>query len=487
MTTSADEVYPYGHTRPVILSWADLVLDSENPRLEEKSDSNRETLNSLLDSDPEKQLALARNISESGQLNPLDLIGVVSAGERFVVVEGNRRIAALKMLKSPELIDNVSLRRRIERIAEVGTGPNEVTCTLFEDRDDSRPWILLRHRGEQDGRGVVPWTPDMQERYSRDPGSQSDLARQVREIMLTAYPHDSDLKRELDVVFRGGESTDGRRVRARPTTLGRLLKSQQVQRAFGFEVIDGEIVLIADEHGVHAAFRQMIYDVSEGLTARDINSNDQINSYIDQYPELRATPPASPSAPVSPTPGSGTTTPSGPSVPTTPTPTPSPPSPASPVPAPVRRRVPREERKIFDGMKLTGFDSRTSKTLKEAQQVDIDQLPSVAGVMVRVIVELCVTEAVSKLNLNARESDHLRKKLEVVLRHLDPNIDHSMRRDKSLEAAWINSQKTSGDGLGVDLMNAFVHGLRKHAAPSEVRTLSRDYRAMLERLDAEMR
>lgn len=486
-TSDASEADPLGHTRPVVLSWAELVLDSDNPRLEDGGDSNRETLNALLDSDTEKQIAITRSISSSGQLNPLDLIGVVSDGETFVVVEGNRRIAALKMLKSPELINDMRVRRRIEKIAEAGTGPDDVTCTQFSDRDEARQWILLRHRGEQDGRGVVAWTPDMQERYSRDPGSQSDLARQAREIMLSAYPEDTELEHELDVVFRGGEASSGRRVRARPTTLGRLLKATQVQQAFGFVVENGEIAFFADPADVHAAFRQMIFDVSEGLTARDINNSDQITRYIQRYPDLHFTPP--PSAP-GPTTGSSqaggvsSSRSTGGSATTGGAPTPASPQPSAP--APTRRRVPREERKIFEGLRLTKFDRRTSKTLKEAQQLHIDQVPAVAGVMIRVIVELCVTEAIGPLNLNIRESDSLRRKIGAVLKQLDPNIENSRQRGKTLEAAWINSQMTSGDGLGVDLMNAFVHGLNKSAAPSEVRSLSKDYRPMLERLDNEM-
>jgi hypothetical protein len=270
--------------------------------------------------------------------------------------------------------------------------------------------------------------------------------------------------------------------------LGRLLKDKLVQKSFGFTVADGEIVFVRTESDVHATFRQMIFDVSEGLTARDINSREQINNYIDQYPNLIFVPP--PSAP-SPTPSGGTagrgsstpTAPGGGSTGSGPTPAP---QPQPTAPTPTRRRLPQEERKIFDKLKLNKFSLRISKTLTQAQQLYIDQLPAVTGVMLRVIVELCVTEAVTKLSLGASQGDSLRKKLEVVLKHLDPNIDHSLRRDKTLEPAWINSQKTSGDGLGVDLMNAFVHGVTKTAAPSEVRTLSRDYRIMLERLNAVM-
>ncbi|MGX9669906.1 hypothetical protein [Mycobacterium sp. HM-7] len=147
--------------------------------------------------------------------------------------------------------------------------------------------------------------------------------------------------------------------------------------------------------------------------------------------------------------------------------------------------MPREDREIFKGLKLNKFDLRISKTLEQAQRVDIDTSPLVAAVMVRVIVELCVTEAVDRLNLNANEGDKLPKKIRVCIKHLDPDIE-SARADKTLEPAWVNSQKSSGDGLGVVLMHSFVHGLNKTAAPSEVRTLSSEYKAVLQRLNDEL-
>src|SRR4051812_27709386 len=119
------EVEQRGHVQMAVLSWAELVLDSENPRLDDGGDNNRETLNSLLESDTEKQITLARDIATTGELSPLDLLGVVSEDGTYIVVEGNRRVAALKMLKSPELINDLRLRRRIERIAKDGTGPDD--------------------------------------------------------------------------------------------------------------------------------------------------------------------------------------------------------------------------------------------------------------------------------------------------------------------------------------------------------------------------
>lgn len=470
----------------LVLSWADLVLDSENPRLEDAGDTTRESINSLLDLEPIKMVNLARDISVTGMLSPFDLPGVIVEDGAHIVIEGNRRVAALKMLKSPELIDEARLRRRVEVIAAAtGTGPDEVACSLFESRGDAERWIELRHNGENEGRGVSPWTPDMSNRFNPRPGSQIDLAMQLRDLMLAAYPSDTELSRQLNVIFRGGLNSFGERGRRRPTTFGRLIEPPNMQEAFGYKIGSGSIHIVGPESAVHNAFRQIILDVAEGMTAREINSKQQIADYITANAHLKVVQPTnppprpsapSPGAPPAPSPG---TSPAGSSgSPGSGGNAPAPP----PTPTPTRRRMPPQEAKIFQGLRLTQFDLRTSRTLDQARTLHIDRTPAVCGVMLRVIVELCATEAIQALSLNANEGDKLHKKLRAVLLHLDPDIE-SARCDKTLEPAWINSQRGSGDGLGVVLMNAFVHSITQPAAPSEVRTLSGIYKPVLQRLN----
>ncbi|MDA2891261.1 hypothetical protein PDG61_10105 [Mycolicibacterium sp. BiH015] len=494
---AAPPVAELGHVRLVVLSWADLVLDEENPRLEEGGETTRESINALIELDATKQINIARDIAESGTLSPFELPGVVVEGGLYVVVEGNRRVAALKMLKSPDLIDDLRIRKRVEAIiAANGTGPDDVACSVFANRESSRRWIELRHTGENDGRGLSPWTTDMSERFNPTPGSQTGLAMQLRDLMLDAYPDDDGLLKQLATIFRGGSNIAGTRVRRRVTTLGRLIAPKQMQEAFGYKIerASGAIRIVGPELAVHDAFRQIIFDVSEGLTARDINNQDLVATYIAGISHLKVADGSSDSAgsatPSPPTGQSGQSSnppPSGGSSPPPPAsgggggqqPTPTPPAtPAG------RRRHPRSERNIFQGLRLAKFQLRTSDTLIQAQRLDIDTMTLVASVMLRVIVELAVTEAIDKLGLTVTGNPTLRKKLEVVLRHLDPQIDHSRNRGPRLAAAWMDSQKDNAtNGLGVDMMNAYVHSFTQSAGPTDVRTLSQTYRPLLEDLD----
>lgn len=51
----------------------------------------------------EKVKDLAKDISEKGATNPLDSVGITIENGKRIVLEGNRRICALKLLLNPEL------------------------------------------------------------------------------------------------------------------------------------------------------------------------------------------------------------------------------------------------------------------------------------------------------------------------------------------------------------------------------------------------
>jgi hypothetical protein len=86
---------------PVDLTIEQLSLDNENPRINSAS-SQREALQKVIADEPEKLVRLAKSIVRRG-LNPMDRLLVFRPkGTRaYIVVEGNRRAAALKVLVNP--------------------------------------------------------------------------------------------------------------------------------------------------------------------------------------------------------------------------------------------------------------------------------------------------------------------------------------------------------------------------------------------------
>ncbi|MCL1961497.1 MAG: hypothetical protein FWG56_06955 [Desulfovibrionaceae bacterium] len=141
-----------------------LHLDPENPRHDPIHDEDR-IIAQLFGA--EKTLAVAKDIAQKGAISPLDRIGVIEMEGNpghYIVVEGNRRACALKVLHDPQKAPNTTIRNSIESLRVSENIPNRVPVVVFRDRETAAPWLKLRHLGEQDGAGTRKWGPAAKDR-----------------------------------------------------------------------------------------------------------------------------------------------------------------------------------------------------------------------------------------------------------------------------------------------------------------------------------
>ncbi len=143
-----------------------------------------------------------------------------------------------------------------------------------------------------------------------------------------------------------------------------------------------------------------------------------------------------------------------------------------------KKREAKPERFMLHGLKLPKHPDRVQKLLKECRTLELEVLPSVACVMLRVVVELSVSSPEALALSGARESDSLRSKIIGMLRYLDPHIEHPAKRDKGLEQAYVEASE-----LGIQYLNGFVHNPRVTPDPHLARRFSAAFRPFLERVD----
>ena len=107
------------------LSVTSLHLDAKNPRLgrETLSRAPREIIQHLFEHD--KALEIADSIATRGFF-PNEPLLAVRENDRIIVVEGNRRLAALKALREPGLLEG-SLERQVERLSRRITDLQEIS------------------------------------------------------------------------------------------------------------------------------------------------------------------------------------------------------------------------------------------------------------------------------------------------------------------------------------------------------------------------
>ena len=87
---------------------------------------------------------LMLSIAETGYSDAEPLLVVGNSSGNYTVVEGNRRLAALKLLNNPELT-KVRIQSIKDVILNANYTPNEIPCILYSKREDVLDYLGYRH------------------------------------------------------------------------------------------------------------------------------------------------------------------------------------------------------------------------------------------------------------------------------------------------------------------------------------------------------
>lgn len=442
---------------------AELLLDVTNPRFEPTA-SQREAINALL-ADRDKMLALAADIVDKGMLNPAESPIVVEENGTKVVVEGNRRLACLKVLANPDLAEDAKIRAAFEKLAQKGTGPARIDVWLAPSRDAARPWIELRHTGQNGGVGVNPWTTEQQQRFDRKRGTQADRALTFTDGVAAAFSGDKEV---LDAL----QAAKARAI----TTIGRVIADPDVRAAFGFDLHDGQLMFLYERTAMRKALLRLLQDLADNPVGTFMSKDDRRDytkgsaseqpTSADRLPQ----PVHAGDQPPDPEDSSDDSDATGGGA-----------GDASGASAKPKGKPTKDERVIYEGVKLKHVHPRTKTTLREAHQIGIEDGPHVCAVMLRVVLELVLSEAGEKYGWCV-DSDSLHQKVVKVVRKLDPLCDHATKNNKKLQPAYVAGNVGKGGVAIVDL-NQAVHNFNKVASTSDVRARSADFGPLLVAVD----
>ena len=176
-----------------------LNINIENPRFEMVG-NQREAIKTMIEDQSEKLIKLADDITSEG-LNPGDPVFVIKHEKlegQYNVLEGNRRIIALKLLENPDLIPetNKSLLNRFKKLSEkYSKAPIEkITCILFDNEKEAEHWIELKHTGQNDGIGTVGWDAQQKARFDERVKGTASYALQIIDFLQKEDTVDSELK-----------------------------------------------------------------------------------------------------------------------------------------------------------------------------------------------------------------------------------------------------------------------------------------------------
>lgn len=218
-------------SRRLTISLSNLYLDLQNPRYEEQASQN-EALNTIAGEQKGKLLVLLKDILENG-MNPSDIPIVMpdsTKGDGFVVLEGNRRIASLKLFKKPAILTSTSLRQRYSKLHDdyKGIKIKSIECLVVDSREEANLWIERKHEGEMNGAGTVRWDNVQKNRFLAIKTGKNSKVVQLIDFLKTAMEGDVEFAEQLGKV--------------KPTNLERLLSTPEVCSDLGLTYVRGEYI-----------------------------------------------------------------------------------------------------------------------------------------------------------------------------------------------------------------------------------------------------
>ncbi|WP_313813029.1 ParB/RepB/Spo0J family partition protein [Glutamicibacter sp.] len=205
-----------------------LDLDLDNYRLDVSASSQSEALELLMESFGESIVGLARDIHQRGELSPIDQMLVLPVDNRYVVLEGNRRLCALRLLNRPNLAPE-KYRKVFERLSKKYTPITRVQAKVIGNLHEAYEWIELKHKGQGQGEGTVTWGPNAKRNFLARSQGKITYIQAIDSTLQKWYSDDADFQEMLRSIRHGDHLTN----------LERILQDRFVKDQLGIEWSNG--------------------------------------------------------------------------------------------------------------------------------------------------------------------------------------------------------------------------------------------------------
>lgn len=269
------------------LSVDNLRLDPVNPRLPEIMQGENQTniRHYLIDSF--NVLEIAQSIVRHGFF-PNEAPIVVKEKNHFVVLEGNRRVAALQVLRNPDLAPpgKKATYRALAREIDTAIWAKIITF-IAPTRLDAAPILLARHGDGQ----ISNWKHTMRMRYLAKPildGAsivefsqtvgvpQGDLRQAVIEILIRQMLIESNISETEKELYTSEDFP--------LTTMWRIIGDAAFKEITGLDVAGTTLKYAIGDETFLSIIMQICSDISGKSpvkNSRDLNDKDSRKSYID--------------------------------------------------------------------------------------------------------------------------------------------------------------------------------------------------------------
>ena len=448
---------------------SDLLLDAKNPRLGTVMDQ-AEALERLVVIRPDHLRNLAKDIAERGLHPGIDFLVCPNGDGRFVVLDGNRRLAAIKLLTQPETApsawSSIDAELHVDAYS-LGT----LRCTIFESREEGRPWVERMHTGQMGGVGVVQWPPIAQHHFRSANDQRGRGAAALAWLSSRTETSAVDIHAAIE------------KVENEITTFGRFVQTSAVRPILGYDFKASEL---EPNDGVSedVLYKRLITAVEDLAEGKDVNDLRTMEQRIEYAHFLAGSSPSEESEPDV----DGKQPPKEPEEPTEEEPpgeTDSedtgseedegdrgkPPK----TPKPRKSKIP-PQKFVLESPLPEVFKPRIIRISEELCRLNVHEMPNAVAVLLRLLIEMTTEQCRRAENLTKRGklNDHIRNVVNRVQTQQD-------QKDKVFHGLLVSLQEPTDRDHTMNF-NQHVHNMEYLPVPTDLINTAHAYLPYFERI-----
>lgn len=405
---------------PEIIKVDLLDFDDRNARLTlaNETPSQDELIQEMARTEWQSCIELLKHIVKYGQLSPSENVLLLNHRNRYIVLEGNRRLFALRLLQQHKPTLQLLSERQQKQAENIVKGHNpitEVRAVIFKHRVDAAPWITLKHASGQGGAAMKPWRAFEKDRdeYNRNP----DNCPKTLAFFYTAINLRGEYEGFADVIDRVHK--DGY------TNLERIITSSFFEEMTGITISGTMLRSLYGEEYVH----NIVMSICEALANKEANSRDlnkqlEIKKFIrsivekhessktpDEKVELDAKIPQAVDKQSNETPQA--------------------PSPAGTQTALMelatkkqQTRTKQNKQKALTGFTPSNLGDKLNQMVREAQKLTIHNYPEILFATYRILLDLGCHYYAKENNLTFERGMDICQRVLHVLKHINPEASN---------------------------------------------------------------
>lgn len=263
----------------------DLFLDPENIRLQiEVKSSQGAIINDLFLN--EDAMQVLESIVTNG-LFPDEVPVVIKEDSRFVVMEGNRRVAALKVLARPEIVPakEVDIKKLLKSAGHV---VKEIEVVVAPNRNSVRQLLASKHT--QNTRR--PWRPLRQAYFYKAELERGKTVQDLRDeypgVNIDKFLRQINIHKIAKSIQYDSDQVAKKvhNERSFPvSTIERLYEDKHVRDFLGFEFDkDGEVKINIEKKEFEKGFKKIVQDiVGKVEDSRSLNNEENRREYLAKF------------------------------------------------------------------------------------------------------------------------------------------------------------------------------------------------------------